>query len=85
MLHGQIEREMADGESWLLWQQPRVTHHIQHLVEKEQGTIDIYDQTLLAQTEDFRISASNWSDTNRGSVSSLYQVFHHYLCLLVGR
>ncbi len=84
MLYGQIETEMADGEPWL-WQQTRLTHHLQLLVEQEQETIDIYDQTLLDHTQDFRISASNLSSTTKGSVSILYQLFSHYLCLLVGR
>lgn len=43
MLYGQIERELLDGEPWFLSQQTRLPHHLQQLVEQEQGRRDIWE------------------------------------------
>ncbi len=43
MLYGQIETELAEVETWFLWQQTKLPHHLQRLVEQEQGRRDIWE------------------------------------------
>lgn len=46
MLFGQIERELVDREPWFLWQQTKLPHHLQRLVNQEEAKHDIPKREL---------------------------------------
>ena len=43
MHFGQIEQELVDGEPWFPWQQTKLPHHLQQLVDQEQTRLDIWE------------------------------------------
>ena len=43
MFDGQIERELLDGEPWLINQPCKLPFHIQLLVDQQQGKKDIWE------------------------------------------
>lgn len=71
MLNGQIERELAEIEPWLLWQLTSLSDQ-QHLVEPELGRRDIHDETLLHHTEHFGRSPSSWTGTSKPTTRRLH-------------
>lgn len=42
MFNQPFERELFDGEPWLLWQQSKLPLHLQSLVEQQQARQDIW-------------------------------------------
>lgn len=78
MWDGQIERELADGEPWSLWQQTRLASHFQQDVEPEQEAVDIYEEALQYHLEQSRKSLSSCLDISRNK-GGLYQVISHFL------
>jgi|GEM_PF-3820606 len=80
MLYGQIERELAEIEPWLLCHQTKIPTSI----EPECDIGDHYDEALLYQVVS-RMNSSNRPDSTKITARSFCQLFFYYLSLLMGR
>lgn len=58
MFHGQVERELSDGEPWFAEYKCKLPTHLQLLVEQEQERRDIWE---LPQLSDDKVTNKKFS------------------------